>query len=650
MLKRNVVILTLSLVALLGLFSVANAMEILYWHELQEGLIEHVMGNPGYTLVEGFPSYQEAPELAAMVAAGTLPPVEERLPLFPVVLPPNEEIGSYGGELKMTAWSGNLNRTEFYRWTWEHLLVINAKGEVVPDVAKAYEWNDDRSALTIYLREGMKWSDGQPFTADDIMFVWEDYFLYSPDPDGSIFIAPNFQAPDGSPIKVTKVDDYCVRFEFGEPRPQFIFDLATGGFPLVPKHALVQYHPKYNGKTGDEALSLYDTFIDIVEYPHEHTIPTLRAWVLSERIAGDRNIYTRNPYYWKVDPEGNQLPYLDRFVKELVLENEMKVLRTTQGEYDIQYSGLDAESLPVLLGNRERGNYQVVINPTFDQLELNLNWNTSNEQLRELIHNPQFRRAISLAINREQFNDLVTDGLWRAGRTFISPSNPYYDKLEIPEEWINLYADYDVERANQMLDELGLKRGADGIRRYPGTDEKIAINFMYRGDFSSVAYQLVEEYMLDIGIELHLSMLDSATWASRLNSGNYEATIHPRTRVFGVLPYADRFFARQPLWAPKSGYLVRNEEFYEAIPAIEELHALWEQGASNPDPDEQDRIIKEALRLYSENVYNIGIIGDMIRVGVVKNNVRNASLEDVLISSEFGLWGVIRPEQIFKVQ
>jgi len=262
----------------------------------------------------------EAPILRTKVAAGELPPVEERLPKEPMVVEPIEEIGQYGGNLR-TACLGTADVATIYvPFLTEPLVRWDRTGTVViPNVAKKWSISKDARTYTFYLRKGMKWSDGTPLTADDILFWYKDIALNKE-------LTPVFYSwltTGGEPVEVKKIDDYTVQFRFSQTNVLFLKNVAfQGSMPwsnmITPKHYLKQFHPNYVPKEKLITMTKeagfdhwFQLFLDKKDYVQNSAYPVITAWQSTGSMAG-RTLHTlkRNPYYWKVDPHGNQLPYL----------------------------------------------------------------------------------------------------------------------------------------------------------------------------------------------------------------------------------------------------------------------------------------------------------------------------------------------------
>lgn len=290
--------------------------------------------------------YDQAPMLDAMVESGALPPVEERLPANPYVETMVDGVGRYGGTLRTTILANgdhyNLTRTTanelLVRWdpTWS---------EVVPSLAEEVTASDDATTYTFRLREGLRWSDGAPFTADDIMFWYEDVFMneaLSPTRNATFVV-------DGEPVTVRKIDDLTVEFSFPSPYGLFLQQLAygQGHLPVIyPKHYLSQFHEDYNAEglpalieadpLASDWVALFNSKISLTfqpQYWQNLDLPTMNPWVLTEPYAdGERVVAERNPYYWKVDPDGNQLPYIDGVTWAKIDDPELMALKMTAGD------------------------------------------------------------------------------------------------------------------------------------------------------------------------------------------------------------------------------------------------------------------------------------------------------------------------------
>ena len=419
----------------------------------QSGLVGDIQGPTMITDPAKWPKkFAEAPMLAELVKAGKLPPVDQRVPAEPMVWQPLNEIGKYGGTWRR-AFTGpadgeNGNRIQ----SSDKPLNWSADGsKIVPCVAKGYELSDDGKTYTLFLRKGMKWSDGAPFTADDFIFWFED--IYS-NPEIVPTPTPEMR-PQNKPGRMVKVDETTVRWEFDVP--YFLFedimagDTAMGGGQAVrqaakvsfgayaPGHYLKQFLPKYSSVEAANARAKQEGFENWVQMLHfkkdwelNPDVPVLGPWRSVRPINNAIWLLERNPYYYAVDTAGNQLPYFDRVQFTLAENLEVINLRAMAGEYDEQERHIDLGKLPVLLDNQEKGNYKVHLDLGFAGSDFMFHVNqsyTGDAEIRKWLTNADFRRALSLGIDRDQLNETFwlgvgTPGSPAPGETHAAKSRP----------------------------------------------------------------------------------------------------------------------------------------------------------------------------------------------------------------------------------
>ena len=398
-------------------------------------------------------TYNEAPMLRTMVAAGELPPVEERLPEEPLVVPVIEEIGQYGGMVNLThTGTGQWSSGGFQIIRFDNnLLQMAPDGTILPNLAKDWKISEDAKTVTLYLRKGIKWSDGVPFTADDLMFWWEDIELN----DELTPTKPTQWCPGGEPMKARRVDDYTVQFEFSISYPTAIETLPS--MPAsYPKHYLTRYHINYNPDANELAKEEdYDNWWECIQshyligmagQPDDINLPVLTPWVLIKRDAGQNTYWERNPYYWRVDTAGNQLPYVDKVMQMSMATPEVVALKVMGGEVDCNRGYLTFSDYPVYKKNEKAGGYKVYLVPTVDSatsLSYSFNYTHKDPVLKKIFNDVRFRQATSLAINREEISKTVFYGKtppWTA---------PIASNLMGFEDWMGrYYADFAPERAN----------------------------------------------------------------------------------------------------------------------------------------------------------------------------------------------------------
>jgi len=434
--------------------------------------------------------FGEAPALAELVKAGKLPPVKERIPEEPMVVKPLHSIGKYGGTWRR-AFTGpgdgeNGNRIV----STDKILFWDYTGtKIMPCLARDWRLSDDGKVCTIFLRKGHKWSDGHPFTADDFLFWYEDIYLnkdLQPTPD------PFFMV-NGKPGRLYKRDDHTVVFEFPEPNFMFV-DVLAGSTTMgggqareqhmgrtmgayMPAHYLKQFHPKYVAKDElDRKVKAagFDGWVSLIkskwDWRLNTELPVLGPWKTYSPINTPVWGLERNPYYYGVDSEGNQLPYIDRISMGLAENLEVVNLRAIAGQYDFMERHTSLGKLPVFLENRSKGNYSVHLDPALNGGDAVLHTNQAYEadpEIAKWILTRDFRRALSLGIDRDQLNETFWLGVGTPGSVAPSENAP-----ENPgPEWRKKWSVLDVKQANQLLDKIGLsKKDGEGYRLR--TDEK----------------------------------------------------------------------------------------------------------------------------------------------------------------------------------
>lgn len=613
-------------------------------------------------------TYSEAPELAKCVAAGELPPVEDRLPDEPLIIPPIERIGQYGGTWRR-GFMGRADQNNFDRIIHDHLVYFDLDGyTLMPHIAKEWEVSEDGTIFTFYLRPGMKWSDGVPFTADDFIFAFEDITLN----DNLNPIKPGYAKVDGQLFKVEKLDETTVRYTF--PNPKYIFIESLGGLAIggqfkskwqspiyAPRHYLRQFLPKYTPlieledkikSTGDKNwVQLFKRMAS----PHENIeLPVVGPWKMVTPITSENYTLERNPYYFAVDPEGNQLPYIDKIVSHLVENLEVFNARVIAGEVDMQHRHVLLDKVPVLKQEAEKGDYRVLFWPNLGGSDaviiINQTWD-GDQEIVKLLRNREFRIALSIAIDREEINELIFLGIGRP-RAFITvPGNPYYPGPEYERK----YAVRDLDKANEILDRLGLtRRDNSGYRLRVDNKERLAITLSVPRqamvNFEGVAELLVNHWR-DVGIKIRLSLEERSYYGKREEINEHQLSMwitggseNPWSGGMLTYPVGQAFFAPlHGLW-----HITNGQKGMAPTGDIKRLLEIFREGNSLPR-DRRIELGKETWRIHAENLYMIGTVGQtpaMNGVVVLKNNFRN--VPDVAPnSSQLQNPGIARPEQFF---
>ncbi len=433
-------------------------------------------------------SYSESPVLAAKVAAGEIPPVEERLPDLPPVEQAFEAVGKYGGALRHVE-ALYTNFRSITRYMDEGLIDVSVPEGThrYGNLAESLDISDDLTTYTINLRSGVKWSDGHEFTAEDVLFRWEDMRLYSPDPEVTrLSLAPSDFIIGGELAEITAPDDYTIVVKFAAPFANYHKNIATNNLLPVPAHYLRQFHPKYNKELGD-ATEAWQDFSTVHNAGTNTERPTLGPWIPETVKDGELLVMVRNPYYWKVDERGQQLPYADELRVTYVKDKEVEKLQLAAGEYDWHAMGPPVDA--VLFQQQANGNYRLIKPPGWHNhwvfIKRKLAWisnalenpqNENDDKLAALLLNNDFLQALQLGIDNEQLmRAFTTPELYEfraklVGRPRLDPEKPIGMSADprVQAMWDHLdqWMRYDLDEANQMLDDLGLAVGGDGFREY----------------------------------------------------------------------------------------------------------------------------------------------------------------------------------------
>jgi peptide/nickel transport system substrate-binding protein len=577
--------------------------------------------------------YREAPILAERVQAGELPPIDERLPEDPLILTPIEEIGQYGGTWRR-AFKGVSDYHAYGRVNYEPILrwPRNPQDPVQPGIASAWEFNEDGSAITLYMRKGIKWSDGAPFTVDDMIFWWEYVEL---DPELSINPHAEYLVND-KPMTLVKIDDYTITMQFDGPNGLILRMLAFHGnqWPLnferfgcfVPKHYLEQFHPRLNSEVTD--YTLFNEKAD--DYNPER--PTLTPWPVTEwGASATRLVAKRNPYYWKVDTEGNQLPYIDEVRLDLVEDSEVINLKAMQGEIDMQTRGMDIKKFSLFKENEAANDFRTFLWQPGAGSHLVFFFNqsyTSDPVLQEIFQNAEFRKAMSYAIDRDTINEVGYLGLAEARSELVVEGSAYYQ-----DDIKTLYTEYDPAKAEEILDGMGLTKGADGWRVRPdGKPLQILVETQETGSALDTI-QIACENWQAIGVQADYRTMERSLYWTRATGNEVQVATWGTDR--GLEPFVDPIyvfpFDERSWMGPAYGiwYKTKGAMGEEPPEHVKHAMALFDEFITTVDPDRQVEIGKELIRYTAERAWVVSTVGGSPAPVIVKNNFRNVPAENV---------------------
>lgn len=599
---------------------------------------------------------REAPVLADQVAAGTLPALEERLPVAEdiLVVETENQIGNYGGALQL-AWKGSGDRWWAGKMTEEPLFRFKADGSgVEPNVAKGYDVNEDATVYTIYLREGMRWSDGMPFTADDVLFYW-DHLLTKETFGKSIYECYYSIDPEtGEKALATfeKVDDYTFRVTHKYPSAQFLERVAIDNkWLFAPAHFHEKVLSEFIGE--EEALKVAAEwgFNDIASlgkytgyyywtYPQ---IPTVRAWVATNDHDGQKFIMARNPYYFKTDTEGNQLPYLDALEFNNVQDDSHVELGVLSGDVDMAVFGVD--KFTILKENEQKGNYVVRNYGSTDWTSFSIQFNQTvkDDNLRALFQDIRFREALSIGVDREEFVNLVFDGLVDPIQISIPEGLVHYQ-----EGWAERWAQFDPQRASQLLDEIGLPWDAGKTYRNNIDGSELTITIHYQSNsVNDMGTELIKKYFNEIGLNVNLKILDSALWNEMKYNNELEVAVEG-IACFNVTLRPETVVPVRVLtpWQGHYGEWVATKGASGVEPqgAVVEILDNWTRVSAAKTTEELEMLGNEIMRVFAENNWVLGFAGPAPKLAVFDADLINVP-EYVIFADEFRDLGNARPFQ-----
>src|SRR5262245_30134391 len=593
-------------------------------------------------------SFKEAPALAELVKAGKLPPVQERIGQDPLVVKPLREIGKYGGTWRR-GFAGPFDTSNGHRAAQnDKLLYWDYTGtKIVPNIARAWGVSPDGKITTLMLRRGMRWSDGQPFTADDFVFWYQDVYNNKdlvPTPLSVMTIG-------GKPIAIEKIDASTIRFVSPEPYyalPTVLASVwgighharwgrsALGGF--APAHYLKQFHPKYISKeelAKKVADGKFDGWVTMFKVRNaacrNPDLPVVTPWKTTSPITTPTWILERNPYSVWVDTDGNQLPYIDRIRMTLGENLEVINLRAIAGEYDSQARHIDISKLPVLLENQQKGNYRVHLDPSDQGADVGLFCNQSYDKDAEIakwLSTREFRIALSHGIDRTQINETFVLGLGQAASAAPGDRTPYFPG----PEYKTLHVGYDVKKANEMLDALGLtKKDSEGyrLRADGGGRLRLALT-TYLGflPFTQIAEMIAEQWK-KIGIRGEVQEMERGAATTRVQNNEhhiYFETQWGADNIYGHFPFIFPSDSGSPM-GPLYGlwYASAGSKGKTPPARMRELMDKYRKSFGVKDA-ERTRMAKEVWKIALDELWTIPVVSNSPAsqgVRVIKTNMGN---------------------------
>ncbi len=555
---------------------------------------------------------------------GALPPLADRIPSEPLVVAPYDSIGSYGGTLDALSNATESGTSDFM--STRHVNLVRFSDDlttIVPNVAKSWEWNEDFTQLTFILREGHKWSDGAPFTAEDVEFWYENLAI-----DSNVREQPkDYALVGGEVMSVDVLSSTTVRFNLPSPKPGlltfFAYEYAPG---FQPKHFLGQFHPDVNPDADANAQALgfengyaaiaghygssdwMDTPTPMLAHPDlvaglaADTMPTLESHIIIRENTEGRHLVA-NPYFFQIDTAGQQLPYINEQDELFVGESEVRLLKLVNAEVDYKSQALNLDYAPLLMENQEKGNFTIDLKPEVAMGTFSFNVTSEDLAKREVFGDLRFRQAMSVAMNRDEINEVVFFGLGLPQQYIAFSPAPSF----VSDEMIQSYAQFDPVMANALLDQIGMMDvDGDGMRELPNGEQLVLNMQVPTQGISMKLVELVGQNWRDVGINNTVKEVTTDEYRSAQSSNQLDVTMYEKsTPLAGILanptlfkPPFDSYFDMRTgmLWAeyvntdgasgvkpPQYVYdmMADIDAFQEAIAGSDESNMIGERLVQN---------------------------------------------------------------------
>jgi len=570
-----------------------------------------------------FDKYCEPAWVTELVKKGLLPPVEERLPKEPFVYKAgfmSDGLGEYGG-----VWRGVWAApTEGWNWAagvsqgWFGIEAIVQEEPVMtgpmfltkdvsplPQLAKSWEWSEDGYQLTMHLVEGAKWSDGVEFTSEDIMFLWEDNIL---DPQVNSWTQASFWTIEGKPIKLEALDDYTIRWTFPVPFPTSqLYNMTNLIFSPGPAHILKPLHPKYNPNTT------YQAYRDALP-PNKLPIVTMGPWVPVEYKTDEFMVMRRNPYYWKVDERGCQLPYIDEVQWTYARTGVVRTLNTIAGTAD--HSNVENPETfdeTVMRAADPNAPFRVEWGPETLGFSLEINQSKylgveseRDAAVRELLRDVRFRRALTHAIDRDGLARSLTNGpFFRPWAGGLFPGSQFFDRESV------VYYPFSPDTSRALLKQIGLEdTDGDGIVNWtsgPMAGQNVELAMTTWEDISAGATlgQALVLMFQDVGIKVNFRILTNLAMNDANTAGTWELRISRPGQVWATPNIRCKDFA--PV-TKEFGWHREGEKPEEYADFEKRLMEISDAFCLETDFNKQKELMFEMNRLHTENIYSIGLV------------------------------------------
>ncbi len=599
-----------------------------------------------------FAQNQEPPMLRLDVSTGKLPPLEKRLPQPPLVMN-MEAPGKHGGQINsLVGRSRDVRMLVVYGYA--RLVGYDRELNLVPDILESFDVKEGR-VFTLKLRKGHRWSDGHPFTTEDFRYYWEDVAnnkeLAPAGPPRDLLV-------DGQPPKFEVLSDTVVRYTWQAPNPHFL-PRQAGASPLFiyrPAHYLKPLHKKYSEKvrkaeaegTAKRKWSATHNRADNLYESDNPELPTLQPWMNTTKPPADRFVAVRNPYFHRVDKNGLQLPYIDRFVLA-VADPKLIPAKTGAGEADLQARDVNFNNYTFLKQGEKNNNYRTLLwRPgKGSHFALFPNLNVNDPVWRALLRDVRFRRALSLSIDRSLVNQVLYFGLAIQSNNTVLPQSPLFR-----ESYRDRWARYDRKEASRLLDELGLKKGKDGIRRLPdGRPLEIIVETAGESTEQTDVLELIRETWREVGIKLFSKPSQREAFRNRIFSGETVMSVWsglenglatPDSSPDELAPTNQT----QLQWPKYGQYWETGGKSGEAvdIPEVKELQRLYQTWAAAPSRGDRERAWHAMLELHAEQQFSIGVVSGVPQPVVARETLVNVPERGMYNWDPGAFFGMYHPD------
>lgn len=604
---------------------------------------------------------KEAPSLAALVRQGKLPALNKRLPANPQIVKPVSRLGAYGGTLRTAAvgvedLASWIVMTTFYENMLAFRLPWKGKGsitDVTPNICESFTLNRSGTEFTFKLRRGLRWSDGRPFTADDVVFAVNDLGTHK-------VLAPRPQARlsgrDGRGCRAEKIGTYTVKLVYPSPNSIALQGVCSaGGFYLhAPAHYLKQFHIDHNPNAND--LAKQNGFPDWVALMaskndrHNIDRPTVAAWKIATPFgAGSQTVYVRNPYYWKVDTQGRQLPYIDKWVFTVASSPEVELGQVLNGQVDLVGRLINTPAnKPVLAQNRKRGKYQFFeLDTSFmNQGLIQLNQTAQDPVLRQIFRNKDFRIGLSHAINRTELVQTVFAGQGEPWQQSPKKDSPWYDATMAKQ-----YIQFSLALANQALDRAGYRRRGDSRIGPDGKAISFVVECANNTPQMAQMLTLIQKTWSAVGIDMTISNVTEDLYFQRQAANQHQASMFGASGGDNPILYAGSYIPltiRGNTWAALWGLWKESSGTKGEMPPqyVRDWYALYNGLLGTTKPVTQKNLMARILRGVRDNFPNIGTVSVPVGYGIVSNRLKNVP-RYVPGNLTFANVGPTHPEQYF---